>query len=391
MAEDSSRSHTDEGYWRDYDGLQAVKHRILGRYLDAWFAKLSTFRGQLLYLDCHAGRGRHETGDPGSPILVLRRLLRHRFRETIFERVQVTCHLFELEERNARRLVQEIERLGPLPDRLHVHVHPADYEEALSRTLDELERSGAELPPSFAFVDPYGFKLSMEFLNRLLNAGRTETLINFMYRYIDMAMTRPSMKPILDRLFGTPEWSGLPSIADSDERFTETVKLFSRRLSADYVSWLVMRGDSGEVKYVLFHATNSVEGRRVMKEAIWATLPDGSYTAYERDRPEQGVLITTRRVPLGELRRLLEDCCGGQTVRLVEDLYPVVDGSPYRHVHLHELLRREVRRGTVRNLDEPGRFIVKRNPRLEIPEEFPVSVDRGHDGEGQRDLFNKRG
>lgn len=383
MGKRSDQAHTDDRYWKDYDGLQAVKHRVLGRYLDAWFPKLSSFGGQLLYLDCHAGRGRHETGDPGSPIIVLERLRKHRHLKKILARVEISCHFFELNEANAERLRDEIDRLGQLPDRLHVQVHPADYEQALSRRLDQLESTGAELPPSFAFLDPYGFKLSMRFLNRVLNAGRTETLINFMYRYIDMAITQPALAPILDELFGTRAWRRLRSIEESEARFSETVKLFSSQLSADYVSWLVMRGDFGEVKYLLFHATNSVEGRRVMKDAIWATLPDGSFTAFERDRPDQGVLISAKRVPLGELGRLLEERCGGQTLRLVEDLYPVVDASPYRLVHLHMLLRREIRRGTVRNLDEPGRFRVKSNPGLQLPKTFP-----GPQSSDQASLFN---
>lgn len=191
-----NRSGTEEEYWKDYDGLQGVKHRILARYLDAWFAILSKIRGQLLYLDCHAGRGRHSTGDPGSPILVLEQLRGHRLLPQILDRVSIACHFFELDKATADRLENEISGVGALDSRISVRVHPTDYEAALSRALDRLETTGTDLPPSFAFIDPYGFKLSMRFMNRLLSAGRTETLINFMYRYVDMAVPREPMAEI---------------------------------------------------------------------------------------------------------------------------------------------------------------------------------------------------
>lgn len=299
--------------------------------------------------------------------MVLEKLRDHRLLSQILERVSIACHFFELDKSNADRLDDEIARVGELDSRISVRIHPTDYEAALSQTLDRLERIGTDLPPSFAFIDPYGFKLSMRFMNRLLRAGRTETLINFMYRYVDMAVPREPMAGILDKLFGTGDWRRLRTIRDKAERFNALVELFAGQLAAEHVSWIVMRGLSGEVKYVLFHATNSLAGRRVMKQAIWAALPDGDFTAYERDRPEQGVLISATQDHGREIAILLERSLGGRTVHLVEDVYPVVDASSYRRVHVHPILRRAIEQGLVRNVDQPGKFVISRNPRLEIP------------------------
>ena len=381
-----NRNGTHEEYWKDYDGLQAVKHRILARYLDGWFAILSKIRGRLLYLDCHAGRGRHASGDAGSPILVLEKLLGHRHRSRILERVAIDCHFFELDDANAKQLRQEIKAIGRLPSRISTHVHPTDYEEALSQVLTRLERLGTELPPSFAFIDPFGFTLSMRLMNRILRAGRTETLINFMYRYVAMAVRVPDKATILNDLFGTTEWRSLTSIDDHQRRFEATVKLFSDQLEAEHVSWVVMRGDSGSIKYVLFHATNSLMGWRVMKRALWHELPDGSFTAYERDRPEQGVLISVSRSPDQAIFELIESHFGGKTVSLKDDVYPVVDASLCRRKHVHEILRRAIDRGVVRNLTEPRRFTATRNPRLDIPDALPETLANKDEVE-QTELF----
>ena len=367
-------SSVDDQYWNDYDGLQAVKHRILGDYLNAWFPILSTFGGHLLYLDCHAGRGRHETGDPGSPILVLDRLRDHTLRRQILKRVIINCHFFERSQSNADRLEDEIAQLGHLDPRIRTYVHPTDYEAALSQILDRLESTGTMLPPSFAFIDPYGFKLSMNFMNRVLRAGRTETLINFMCRYVDMALRVPDKTAILDELFGTREWHHLSAMQDYEQRVDETVRLFANQLQAEHVSWVIMRSVSGTIKYILFHATNSLKGRRVMKRTMWRVLPDGSFTAYERDRPEQGVLISVKQSPAREVVELIGNRFGGKTVLLVDDVYPVVDASPFRRKHVHEILSRAVSRNVVGNLTDPGKFVARRNPHLVIPHDLPESL-----------------
>ena len=380
-------SSVDDHYWRDYDGLQAVKHRILGDYLDAWFPILSTFGGHLLYLDCHAGRGRHETGDPGSPILVLERLRHHTLGRQILRRVIINCHFFERSQSNADRLEDEIAQLGRLDSRIRTWVHPTDYEAGLSQILDRLESTGTGLPPSFAFIDPYGFKLSMKFMNRVLRAGRTETLINFMCRYVDMAVHVPDKTAILDELFGTRDWHHLSAIQDYEKRISTTVRLFANQLQAEHVSWIIMRGVSGTIKYVLFHATNSLKGRRVMKRTMWRVLKDGSFTAYERDRPEQGVLISVTQSPVREVVELVGNRFGGKTVSLVDDVYPVVDASPFRRKHVHEVLNRAITRNVVRNLTDPGRFVAKRNPRLSIPHALPESLAK-KDEVQQSELFD---
>ena len=211
-------------------------------------------------------------------------------------------------------------------------------------------------------------------MNRVLGAGKTETLINFMCRYVGMALHRPEKADILDELFGASEWRDLPSISDYKRRFDATVKLFSDQLNAKYVRWVVMRGASGTPKYVLFHATNSLRGLQVMKKTMWRVLPDGSCTAYERDRPEQGVLISSERTPDRDVIDLIQHRFGGKRVRLFDDIHPIVDISPFLQKHAHDILDRAIHRGVVRNITEPGRFTRNKNPLLEIPHVLPESL-----------------
>ena len=54
-----------------------AKHRLLQRYLGAWFPILSRSSGRIVFFDGFAGPGEFEGGEPGSPILALQTLLDH--------------------------------------------------------------------------------------------------------------------------------------------------------------------------------------------------------------------------------------------------------------------------------------------------------------------------
>jgi hypothetical protein len=77
------RSDPNPTYWEQYGPFQHVKHELIRCYLNGWYPKLGTWARRVLYVDTHAGRGRYESGDPGSPVLALQTLLRHSHREKL--------------------------------------------------------------------------------------------------------------------------------------------------------------------------------------------------------------------------------------------------------------------------------------------------------------------
>jgi len=80
------RSDPNPAYWEQYGPFQHVKHELIRCYLNGWYPKLGTWAGRVLYVDTHAGRGRYESGDPGSPVLALQTLLRHSYREKLLKK-----------------------------------------------------------------------------------------------------------------------------------------------------------------------------------------------------------------------------------------------------------------------------------------------------------------
>lgn len=350
----------DDKYWAEYGGLQHAKHQLLMRYLAGWFPILSSSYGRVLYIDCHAGRGRHDTGHKGSPILALELFLQHKLRDRILASTEVHFFFFEIDRYNYDCLRSEIEELGELPANVYVHAHQEDYEQSLRSAIQELRAKNWQMAPSFAFIDPYGFNISMNLLNELLAFRACELLINFMYRYVDMALHQPRQSANMDALFGTSEWKKLVTIKDPRERANHTITLFSRQLSAKYVTHMNMIGENNTLKYVLIHATNHEKGRELMKEAMWAVTPGGTFVAHERRSPNQLVLMVPKP-DLGPLEEALVSTFGGQEVRM-RDLYTWLTDQVYLQKHLHQVLRNLRDQGRVTFHDYEGRFGFKKNP-----------------------------
>lgn len=363
------RTDTDSRYWAEYDGLQHAKHQLLARYLAGWFPILSSWNGRVLYLDCHAGRGRHQTGHEGSPVLALRTLFQHRHRSRILASTEVCFVFFEISEANYEYLCQEIESLGALPENVEVHPVLADYEAELRRIVQDLRLHGQQLAPAFAFLDPYGFTLPMDLCHEMLAFPRCELLINFMYRYIDMALYNPSQADNLDRLFGCSDWRQLVEIEGYQERTNETIALFSRQLNANFVTHMYMRASNGALKYVLLHATNDRRGREVIKEAMWSVTPDGSFTAFEHHHPDQLILIVPEP-DLTPLEDLLWTRFTGQQVHM-DEIYEWLLSRLYRKPHLHKVLRQLRDRELVRFSGYTGNFAFGKNPLVHFPPRRP--------------------
>lgn len=150
---------TIDNYWENYSNLQKVKHDIIKYYLQGWFPKLGSWSGRILYFDTHAGRGRHSTGDAGSPLVALETFLVHSYRDKILRNCEVIFFFIELNDDYCNQLREEIGKLGTLPDGIKVCIHTCDSYEFLEKQIELLEQDKKDIAPSFIFIDPYGFKV----------------------------------------------------------------------------------------------------------------------------------------------------------------------------------------------------------------------------------------
>jgi three-Cys-motif partner protein len=371
MAQDTSPS-----YWSEYSNLQHVKHALIGEYLKGWFPKLGLWSGRIVYLDTHAGRGRHAAGQTGSPVMALDTLLSHTYRDRILDRSVVTFLLIEHDPKNVDSLRAEVAALGPLPARIQVHISCDDCFTQLERVLLHIREKGRRLAPAFVFVDPYGFKVPGDLIRQLLAAGRVEVFVNIIWRELDMAMAPARnqsdgrMVDTLNLVFGRSGWRNITSESSFDVRADKAIDLLRELYGARWVTSMRMLGDNKVTRYVLAHFTNHEAGRDLMKDCMWAVCPDGGFYARRSDNPNQTLLIEVKPnlAPLDNwLMQQLEEGAIRWSALLER-----VRSELWRQAHLSQLIRKRRREGSIVASKFTGRFSEKADPLLAI------SAEKGH-------------
>ena len=142
----------------------------------------------MLYVDTHAGRGRHSSGQAGSPLVALDTLLRHPYRDKLLQRSEVRLLFVERDPSNLELLRDELKGIGDFPKGVHVNTSAGNAYEVLSAIVEDLRESGRNMAPAFIFVDPYGFRVPGALLSQLMSAGRVELFVNVIWRELDMAI-----------------------------------------------------------------------------------------------------------------------------------------------------------------------------------------------------------
>jgi len=127
----------------------------------------------------------------------------------------------------------------------------------------------------------------------------------------------------LDVLFGDEEWRNIRSVSDSKARKRVFIEYVQKRLviaGAKYVLVFEMRNAQGALDYLLFFATQSIDGVRVMKEAMWTVDKSGSFTFTDYTFAA-GPMLISPTIDYGPLRTQLAQRFKSQTVdiRAVEE------------------------------------------------------------------------
>ncbi len=339
--------------------------------MGGWFPILGSWSPRILYVDCHAGRGKHVTGHPGSPLIAIDALLNHRHRAAILKKTEVCFFFIEADRRNKEILEENLAKYK-LPSNVFVDVQCGDFRKVLQSVVDDLSQQKSTMAPAFVFVDPYGFTLPGKLLSQLKAFERCELFITFMWRWIDMALKNPALEENMDSLFVTRDWRELRNILDSDERCEAAIRLLKEQLGAKYFTRVKMLGEHSEIKYVLIHATNHSKGRELMLEAVWKMCPTGRFKVRINDNPNQEYLIKPEP-NLEPAKAWMWERFQNRTVRM-DNIYAAMDdeknGTFYLKKHLHNALREM---HSKEQITCPEKLVFSRNPTIR----FAASEARG--------------
>jgi len=293
-----------------------IKARIVTKYFGFWTKVMiphaKKWAGGLAYLDLYAGPGRYDDGSRSTPLLILEQALENqdlcRFLSTIFNDRE---HAQRLRE-NIRSL-PGIERLERQPQ-----VFDLDIDAGFSPIFSK------PLPPSFSFIDPFGYKgVTLKLLRGMLKDWGCDLILFFSYARINAAINNEIFDEHTLALFGEQRLLSLRErVRDRapTEREALILESFSQALTElgfQYVlPFTFKRPGQERTSHHLIFVTKAKLAYNVMKDIMAAEssefdqgVPSFAYTK-SLDEHETPLLFSLDR-PLEHLAEdLLNDFAG---------------------------------------------------------------------------------
>lgn len=263
----------------------AAKHQILREYLKAWFPILGQSRNRILFLDGFAGPGVYAGGEKGSSVVALEALLDR----GDLSRLSQCEFIFVFNESDPERYQSLVKvegelkaRRGGYPSNVRVELHNRFFGELVDGARTQLEQQHARRAPTFAFVDPFGYKdVDLKKIADLLNYEGCELLIYFDFNSVNRFSTSGQVDAAFQQLFGTDKFASAPLAGDPDRRAAYLTDLFEQQLNTvgrfPYVQRFRMTGEQDRTICYLFYCTRNLKGLKVMKRAMWSVAPTGNY------------------------------------------------------------------------------------------------------------------
>ena len=310
-----------------------AKHEILKKYLQRWFPILNKYNKILNYIDGFCGPGRYKGGEPGSPLIALNVALNQKLSGNIM-------FLF-VDERSDRieHLKTELKNLS-IPSHFTVVAETGFFYQKLSDELDDIDKRQAEIPPTFAFIDPFGFSgVPFELIKRLLHKPRCEVLITFMVDSINRWINHPEQQITknIAELFGTSKCFDI--IQQSPKRIDDLRNLYQEQLrkEAKFVRYFEMLDCDSRVIYYLFFASNNRLGYVKMKEVMWDVDSRGEFRFSDATNPGQTFFFEEDHTDI--LWSILYKQFSGEEVLTDSTITFVEEETLYLKKHMNATLR----------------------------------------------------
>ena len=327
-----------------------AKHTILRIYLEAWLPIMGMrINGQLLnrrlvLVDAFCGPGVYMKGEPGSPTIMLNAFLNHASRAKI--EAELVYVFIDEDGSRIERLEQEIAKLGKLPDQVKIDRIHGRYEDEFRAVLDDIEKQGKALAPTFAFIDPFGYSdAPMNLTGRFLQFERCEVLIYVPFPDINRFLSIPAQEPALNALFGGEDWKAAKALS-GEKRIQYLHDLFRQKLES-VRSFQIVSSKHAARGYHLFFGTNHKRGLERMKEAMWKVDPVGGQRFQDSTDPNALVLFDPQ-VDTAPLRDALRARFGTKPFRIEDALDYTLVETPFIPSH--------IKRRTLKPLEDGGQL-----------------------------------
>ena len=227
-----------------------------------------------------------------------------------------------------------------IPKNFSISADVAQFDNTLTQLFNGLKAQNLSLAPTFAFIDPFGFKgIPYSSVKQILSNPKSEVFINIMADFINRFVEHPdpnTRQHIID-LFGTDQ--ALKIIAESPDRLVALRHLYQTQLQAcaKYVRYFEMQDEHGRLIYYLFFATNHPLGYVKMKEAFWKVDTENGFHFSDATNPNQMILFSVD--PSQDLAKLLANQFSRKRAKVFSVRQFVEEETAYIAKHMRSALK----------------------------------------------------
>ena len=355
------------------DEQNKVKTDIVVDFVKAYFSILLPYSNEARYIDLYAGRGYYDrcevTGEDGpvdaTPLAVLRALISN---PTFSARVHSWFN--EGEPKFYDELQVAIRSLPGYSDLVHkpeiTNLNVADDDLASHFPDDD------DGLPTFAFVDPYGYKgLTRELVAALLKRWGCDVAFFFNYRRVNMGLGHDLFDDHFEKIFGDERLKRLHDaleplpVPDREDLIVAELRAALREIGAKHVLMYRFRGADGRTSHHLVFASKKPRGYLAMREKMikhsesdQEGIPFFEFIAKDTSRPSLFAL-PPRNWPFSVdalSQKLRSECVGSRlTFEALFDSWVMREELPYKETHYRQALWRLYKRGQVDFQPVPAR------------------------------------
>lgn len=325
--------------------VSKAKLVILEKYFPAWVRILGSAFPKLFYIDCFAGAGEYEDGEPGSPLIIFRKA------SELTPRYQLQLFFVERNAQRAEALKQSLKReQRRLRSTVSYEVIAGDAKDFVKYFLRN--RSFASIP-AFFFVDPYGHPLPIPLINEILERPRREVFLVLMWYLLNMHLNNPKMRSNINEMFGRSDWVHQPFMREHRyQRERAFLNYFAAQIQAPHVlSFRILfdprdriPGKEHRTKYYLMHFSNHVKAALLMRNVMWHLGDEEGTFAYSATGRQR---LFSLRPGEEELKEALQDTFAGQSISFAS----IIEQTwywPYLEKHYRKVLKEMESQGIIK-------------------------------------------
>lgn len=304
-------------FFQEQREQSVIKARIVSKYFSAWASvilatqkKYPSYLQQMAYIDLFAGPGRYDNQSKSTPLMVL---------ETILGNPDLASRMITMFNDKDTENVESLKTaIGQLDGIERLKYAPKFYNMEVGDEITAMFQS-SNLPPTFFFVDPWGYKgLSLNLVSSIIKDWGCDCVFFFNYNRVSMGINNETIKHHMASLFGDEQLEFVRSecnkVRSPAERevivVNELCNALKQNGSRFVLPFRFKNSEGTRTSHHLIFLSKNFRGYEIMKEIMYKESTDKSDEVASFEYNPRDLLANQQLSLLYYLSRPLDDLQG---------------------------------------------------------------------------------